>query len=285
MFQERLKEQKEEHNGGTYWIGTGGGSPFGNEGEGATGIRVGGRTNLRRAFRVAGERKYRDFREDRTLGIRQFQMAFRSLRQFSNRIATQKTELDIDKTIRKTCDNAGLLNVVYDKPRKNTVKLLLLMDSGGSMDYYTDLCAQLFQAVSKTNHFQDLKIYYFHNCIRQYLYTTPNIGPRYSVDTKWVMNNLKSDYKVLIIGDALMDTDELMKDSSGEVRMSGLAWLRLLKRKYPSLVWVNPQEPPSGIRLYRNWGETYDIIREEVKMYQLTVEGLRDAIRYLLSFN
>jgi uncharacterized protein with von Willebrand factor type A (vWA) domain len=103
------------------------------------------------------------------------------------------------------------------------------------------------------------------------------------VDTRWVLNNLNSDYKVLIVGDALMDTDELIKDSAGKVQMSGLTWLRLLKRKYPSLAWVNPEKPPSGIRLYSNWGETYEIIRKEVNMFQLTVEGLRDAIRYLLS--
>ncbi|MDR1481079.1 MAG: VWA domain-containing protein [Synergistaceae bacterium] len=285
MFEERLKEQKEEHNGGTYWIGTGGGSPFGNDGEGEIGIRVGGKTNLRRAFRVASEHKYRDFREDEILSIRQFQMAFRSLRQFSSRIAVPKTELDIDETIRKTCGNAGRLEVVFGKPRKNTVKLLLLMDTGGSMDYYSGLCATLFQSVIKANHFRDLKIYYFHNCIRHDLYTTPIIGPKYRVATQWVLNNLNSDFKVLIVGDALMDTDELVKDSvsAGKNQMSGLKWLRILKRKYPSLAWVNPENLPSGVIRYKNWGESYDIIRKEVDMYSLTVEGLRDAIKHLLS--
>ena len=111
MFEERLKEQKEEHNGGSYWIGTGGYSNFGNAGHSPQGIRVGGESIYRRAFQVAGERKYRDFRRDNTLDIRQFQMAFRLLRQYSDQSLGDKTEFDVDGTIRDTCDNAGTLKV------------------------------------------------------------------------------------------------------------------------------------------------------------------------------
>ena len=163
MFLERLQEQKEEHNGGSYWVGTGGVSVFGNSGFSPRGIRVGGEGGQRRAFQVAGERKFRDFRDDNTLDIRQFQMAFRRLRQFSARADEARTEFDIDGTIRETCDNAGNLRVVYGRPRKNTVKILLLMDSGGSMDYYSRMCSALFQAVSKSNHFKDLQVFYFQN--------------------------------------------------------------------------------------------------------------------------
>ena len=161
MFLERLQEQKEEHNGGSYWVGTGGVSVFGNSGFSPRGIRVGGEGGQRRAFQVAGERKFRDFRDDNTLDIRQFQMAFRRLRQFSAKADEARTEFDIDGTIRETCDNAGNLKVVYERPRKNTVKILLLMDSGGSMDYYSRMCSALFQAVSKSNHFKDLQVFYF----------------------------------------------------------------------------------------------------------------------------
>lgn len=151
MFQERLAEQKEEHNGGAYWIGTEGASPFGNSGETLKGIRVGGVSRHRRAMSVAGERRYRDFRDDAGLDVRSFQTAFRRLRQFSNRVDVPRTELNIDATIGATCANAGHLKLVFDKPRKNTVKLMLLMDSGGSMDLYSGMCAALFQAVSRSN--------------------------------------------------------------------------------------------------------------------------------------
>ena len=178
MFLERLEEQKEEHNGGSYWVGTGGVSVFGNSGFSPRGIRVGGEGGKRRAFQVASERKFRDFRQDNTLDTRQFQMAFRRLRQFSAKAEEAKTEFDIDGTIRETCDNAGKLKVVYDRPRKNTVKVLLLMDSGGSMDYYSRLCSMLFQAVSKSNHFKDLQVFYFHNCIYSKIYTDPQLRPK-----------------------------------------------------------------------------------------------------------
>ncbi|MEG0157311.1 MAG: VWA containing CoxE family protein, partial [Anaerovoracaceae bacterium] len=123
-FQERIKEQKEKHDGGNYWIGTGGTSTMGHGGYHQRGIRVGGTGRHRSAVQIAGERHFSDFRQDNVLDIRQFQMAFRKLRQYSARVDGAKTELDIDKTIDETCDNAGLLKLVYDKPRKNTVKVL-----------------------------------------------------------------------------------------------------------------------------------------------------------------
>ena len=126
MFKERLEEQNEKHDGGNYWVGTGGTSPFGHGGYNPAGIRVGSTGRHQSAIQIAGERNFRDFRQDNELDTRQFQMAFRKLRQFSSRVDTAKTELDIDATIDATCDNAGLLKLVYEKPRKNTVKLLLL---------------------------------------------------------------------------------------------------------------------------------------------------------------
>ena len=210
MLMERLQEQKEEHNGGKYWVGTGGMSVFGNDGNATNGIRVGGVSRRLSALHVAGERQFKDFRNDTVLDSRQFQMAFRRLRQFSSRVDAPKTELDIDGSIDETCENAGNLKLVYQKPRQNTVKVLLLMDSGGSMDYYSSLCNSLFQAVRKSNHFKDLKVYYFHNCIYSKLYTDPYCMPGKWVDTEWVLNNISSDYKVIIVGDASMDPSELM---------------------------------------------------------------------------
>ena len=116
----------------------------------------------------------------------------------------------MDSTIQDTADNAGVLKVRYKRPRENTVKVLLLMDSGGSMDYYRELCSLLFQSVSKAGRFKDLKVYYFHNSPGKRLYLDPTLDWRNSVLTEWVMNNIPSDYKVIIVGDASMSMQELL---------------------------------------------------------------------------
>lgn len=283
MFLERLEEQKEEHNGGSYWVGTGGVSVFGNSGFSPRGIRVGGEGGKRRAFQVASERKFRDFRQDNTLDTRQFQMAFRRLRQFSAKAEEAKTEFDIDSTIRETCDNAGKLKVVYDRPRKNTVKVLLLMDSGGSMDYYSRLCSMLFQAVSKSNHFKDLQVFYFHNCIYSKIYTDPQLRPKSVIPTEWILKNLSSEYKVIIVGDAQMEPSELLDPSyynyGARDNITGIEWLTRFREKYPHLVWLNPSERPYWGGW---WAKTYDIIRKDFDMYDLSIDGLNAALKKLM---
>ena len=283
MFLERLEEQKEEHNGGSYWVGTGGVSVFGNSGFSPRGIRVGGEGGKRRAFQVASERKFRDFRQDNTLDTRQFQMAFRRLRQFSAKAEEAKTEFDIDGNIRETCDNAGKLKVVYDRPRKNTVKVLLLMDSGGSMDYYSRLCSMLFQAVSKSNHFKDLQVFYFHNCIYSKIYTDPQLRPKSVIPTEWILKNLSSEYKVIIVGDAQMEPSELLDPSyynyGARDNITGIEWLTRFREKYPHLVWLNPSERPYWGGW---WAKTYDIIRKDFDMYDLSIDGLNAALKKLM---
>ena len=283
MFLERLEEQKEEHNGGSYWVGTGGVSVFGNSGFSPRGIRVGGEGGKRRAFQVASERKFRDFRQDNTLDTRQFQMAFRRLRQFSAKAEEAKTEFDIDGTIRETCDNAGKLKVIYDRPRKNTVKVLLLMDSGGSMDYYSRLCSMLFQAVSKSNHFKDLQVFYFHNCIYSKIYTDPQLRPKSVIPTEWILKNLSSEYKVIIVGDAQMEPSELLDPSyynyGARGNITGIEWLTRFREKYPHLVWLNPSERPYWGGW---WAKTYDIIRKDFDMYDLSIDGLNAALKKLM---
>ena len=283
MFLERLEEQKEEHNGGSYWVGTGGVSVFGNSGFSPRGIRVGGEGGKRRAFQVASERKFRDFRQDNTLATRQFQMAFRRLRQFSAKAEDAKTEFDIDGTIRETCDNAGKLKVVYDRPRKNTVKVLLLMDSGGSMDYYSRLCSMLFQAVSKSSHFKDLQVFYFHNCIYSKVYTNPQLRPKSVIPTEWILKNLSSEYKVIIVGDAQMEPSELLDPSyynyGARDNITGIEWLTRFQEKYPHLVWLNPSERPYWGGW---WAKTYDIIRKDFDMYDLSIDGLNAALKKLM---
>ena len=284
MFEERLKEQTEEHNGGSYWIGTNGYSNFGNSGHSPQGIRVGGESIYRRAFQVAGERKYRDFRRDNTLDIRQFQMAFRTLRQLSAQEQSAEKELDVDATIHDTCENAGRLEIRYKNPRKNTVKVLMLMDSGGSMDYYSGLCSQLFQAATKSNHFKELHTYYFHNCIYGDLYNGPRLWQDGKTATEWLLQNFDASYKVIIVGDAAMNPYELREKQfdwrTQRYGASGLEWLELLKKHFPYLIWMNPEPTPTQPGF---WGQTHYQLSQMFPMFQLTAEGLETGMKRLMA--
>ena len=283
LLEERLQEQTEEHNGGSYWVGTQGRSPFGNNGWHPNGIRVGGVSQHRTAISVAGERKFRDFRKDNTLDTRQFQMAFRMLRQLSVQENSAEKEVDVDGTIRSTCDNAGTLQVEYKNPRKNTVKVLLLMDSGGSMDYYAGLCSMLFQAATKSNHFKELHTYYFHNCPGTQLYTTPRIRWDECVNTEWVLQNFDSSYKVIIVGDAAMNPYELhsrqfdwMTHNYGP---AGMEWFQQIKKRYPYLIWLNPEPTPDHPGF---WTQTHWELSQIFEMYDLSAEGLEAGMKRLM---
>ena len=281
-FKERLRDQDSEHNGGSFWIGSMGKTSFGNAGGNMGGIRVGGQTGYQSAFQVIRARKYRDFRDDRMLDNRQFQLAFRKLRQFSTKLDIPKTELDIDGTIDKTCNNGGCLQIVMDKPRKNAVKLLLLMDSGGTMIPFSSLLNELFQAVHKSNHYKDVKTYYFHNCIYSKLYKTPECENGEWIDTEWMFRNLDSDYKVIIVGDAAMAPEELYS-TTGNYRgpnggLSGWDWLLLMKRHYKKIVWLNPKMAPGNAP----WREAETAIKGLFPMYKLTVDGLNQAMIKLM---
>ena len=282
-FKQRLKDQNEEHNGGSFWIGTMGKTSFGNTGGNVGGVRVGGQTGYQSAFSVVGARKYRDFRDDKVIDNRQFQMALKRLRQFSTKLDIPKSELDIDGTIDKTCNNGGYLQIEMMKPRKNAVKLLLLMDSGGTMIPYTRLMNDLFQSVNKSNHFKDVKVYYFHNCIYSKLYKTPECENGDWIDTEWLFRNVDSDYKVIIVGDAAMAPEELYSES-GNYRgpnggLSGFQWLHLVKRHYKKVVWMNPKMAPGRAP----WREAETAVKEIFPMYKLTVKGLNEAMVKLMA--
>ncbi len=282
-FKDRLRDQDSEHNGGSHWIGTMGKTSFGNTGGNIGGVRVGGQTGYQSAFAVIGAKKYRDFRDDRIIDNRQFMQALRKLRQFSSKLDIPKTELDINGTIDKTCNNGGMLEIVMDKPRKNTVKLLLLMDSGGTMIPYSSLMNELFQSVNKSNHYKDVKVYYFHNCIYSKLYNTPECENGDWIDTEWMFRNLDSDYKVIIVGDAAMAPEELYSET-GNYRgpnggLSGWDWLNLLKRHYKKVVWMNPKMAPG----HAPWREAETAVKNLFPMYMLTVKGLNEAMTTLMS--
>lgn len=283
-MEERLEEQKEQHYGGTKWVGTGGNTAFGHSGYAPKGIRTHGTGMNGSALQVAAERNYRDFRDDKVLQLRQFQMALRKLRLLSDREDGAKTELNVEKTIEKTCKNGGQLKIIMERPRRNQTKLLLLMDSGGSMWAYADLCSRLFQAVNQSSHFKDLKIYYFHNCFYDQLFTTPACLWDNRVSTEWVLHNLKTEYKVILVGDGVMAPSELLLEGGSLDYFhpndeTGFYWLKKLKKRFPSSIWLNPLHE----KLWDYDSSSFSIrqIREQFSMFQLTARGLEAGIKEL----
>ena len=210
QLEERLREQKGEHHGGGNWIGTGGTSRFGHSGYNPAGIRLGGESVNKSAVKVAAERNFRGFRTDETIGVRQFEVALRKLRQLSSKVEGPKEELDIDETIKETGEKGGLLQLVWSRGRKNMVKVALIMDSGGSMMPYLQICSQLFTAMNRSSHFKDLRFFFFHNCVYQHIYLDPSCQIRNAVKTEDFLHLLGPEYKVIFLGDASMAPSELM---------------------------------------------------------------------------
>lgn len=277
MFQERLQEQDERHDGGNKWIGTGGTSPFGHGGKNPAGIRLGGPGRNRSAVQIAMDRRFQNLRSDLVLDVRQFSSALRRLRVLSK--DGQVEELDVEKTIDKTAQNAGEIEFVFSQPRKNQVKLLLLCDVGGSMNPYSRLTSLLFSAAHQAQHFKQFKSYYFHNCVYENLYT--DMHRRETLDTKEILKNIDSSWRCIIVGDAAMAPYELM-ESGGVIdyfshnNESGMIWLQRILEKIPRTVWLNPDP-------IRYWSTSYtvSVIRELFPMFPLSLTGIEDAIAEL----
>jgi hypothetical protein len=277
LFEERLREQRERHDGGNRWIGTGGTSPFGNNGAPQPGFRVGG-TGGRQgtALFSAGERKYQGYRDDVVLDTRQLEVALRKLRAFAREGAAD--ELDVDESINATAKNGGELEVVVRPPRRPNTRVVLLMDSGGSMDPYAALVSRLFSAASRATHFKELRTYYFHNCVYGKLYATPTLTGGITVPD--LIGQVGKHHKLVIVGDAYMAPYELAirTDANGNYSpdgLEGLVWLMQLAQHFERSAWLNP-EPP---RLWPN--SSIAAIARVFNMFPLTVEGLGEAVQHL----
>ena len=277
LFAERLKEQQERHDGGNRWIGAGGASPFGNNGKNPAGIRIGGDGEQRSAIQVAEDRRYQNYRHDRTLDIRQTQMALKKLR-YLQRLGAEE-ELDLEETIDQTCRNGGEIELVFSPPRKNNAKVLLLMDAGGSMLPYTNVMEQLFSAAHQMTHFKDFQHYYFHNCIYEQVYTDIRMNKKTSVQA--LLRTLDADYKVILVGDAYMAPEELTEPGGAiyyyhNNSTPGIEWLRRIDAHFTSCIWLNPI--PS-----RNWNRpSIELVRKVFPMYELTLDGLDQGTKHLV---
>ncbi|MGE0496076.1 MAG: VWA domain-containing protein [Vulcanimicrobiota bacterium] len=277
MFDERLDEQNERHDGGDRFIGTGGKSPFGHSGAPRPGFRIGGRSRNRRAMQVAEQRNFRDYRSDRILDVRQYAVALRKLRTFGRE--GNEEELDIDKTISATADNAGELEIVTRPPRRSNVRVILMMDVGGTMDPFTQQVEQLFSAAAKATHFKEFHAFYFHNCVYDSVYKTARFRNPVPVDE--ILARYGKHYKLIMVGDAMMAPYELVAPKGAlffgyEGKRSGLEWLQALTDHFRKAIWLNP-EPP------RYWsGRTLHEIQKLFPMFPLTLEGLDQGIAHLV---
>lgn len=276
LFDERRKEQREQHDRGDHWVGRAGRSPFGHGGAPRSGVRVGGKGGGRSALRVADARLYEGYREDLTLDVRQMQLALRKLRVFDR--DGSDLELDLDGTLEATAKCAGELDIVCRPRRRPNTRLLLLMDVGGSMDPYAHLCSRLFSAAGKSSHFRELRTYYFHNCIYGQIYKTERFEE--PVKIRDLIHECPPHYKLIVVGDALMAPYELMMAGGGlslgdDAAIEGIAWLVMLRNHFHQSVWLNP-EPR---RFWR--GNTIERIASVFDMHPLTLEGLGEAIAAL----
>ncbi len=273
QLMERLAEQKERHEGGNRWVGTGGTSPFGQGGMHPSGVRLGGGGGNRSAMAVADARRFRAFRKDLVLDTRQIAAALRKLRKMSRK--GNEEELDIDGTIDATAKNCGDLEVVMRPPRKNDVRMLLLLDVGGSMDPHAELVSRLFSAAHRSGGFKDLESYYFHNCVYSRVYEDAQFDKPVRVEE--LMRRLDDHWYLVLVGDAWMHPGELTM-SGGDFwgyspGPSGLTWLARLADRFPKNAWLNP-EPR------RVWNSpTIEAIGQVYPMYPLTLEGLDEMVK------
>ena len=279
MFEERLQEQKDEHHGGSRWIGTGGTSPFGHGGHHPGGLRVGGESGGGMAVKIAAERRFKGYRRDVTLDVRQIKVALKKLRHL--RRTGTRLELDIDETVDKACKNAGEIDLIFNPEHKNDVKVLLLMDAGGSMYPYAQLVDRLFSAANSVNHFAEFNHYYFHNSIYDYL--RPEIDGRERIPTAHILKELNPEHKVILVGDASMAPYELFMENGiidyyDSNETAGIVWFERIAKHFRRSVWLNPMPE----RYWRH--PTISAIKQVFPMFHLSLEGLDEAIKKLTAF-
>ena len=276
-LQELLKEQKERHEGGSKWIGTGGTSPFGNGGTNPEGVRIGGKGGNRTAVKVWDQRSYKDYDSDKELGTRNIKVALRRLRRFAREGAAE--ELALDQTIRATANNAGYLDIRMQPERRNNVKVLMLFDVGGTMDDHIERTEELFSAAK--SEFKNMEFYYFHNCVYDYLWKNNRRRNAERFPTWDVLRKYKPDTKLVFVGDATMSPYEILQPG-GSVEYNneeaGAEWLARFTHAFPKFVWLNPE--PEGLWQYR---QSIAIVRQLMngRMYPITLEGLERAMRVL----
>jgi uncharacterized protein with von Willebrand factor type A (vWA) domain len=277
-LRQRLQEQKERHQGGNKWIGTGGTSPYGSGGYNPAGVRIGPQGGQRSAVKVWDKREYRNLDDSLELGTRNLKIALRRLRRFAREGAAD--ELDLPGTIDSTARNAGLLDIRMVPERHNAIKVLLFVDAGGSMDDHVRACEELFSAAK--SEFKHMEYFYFHNCVYEGVWKDNR--RRYSEKTPLmdVLHKYAADYKLILVGDATMSPYEIVHPGGSVEHFNqeaGAQWMQRLLDTYPKAIWLNPepQERWPHIPSIRIMSELM-----EQRMFPLTISGLEQGMRKLL---
>ncbi len=275
-LKQRMDEQQKRHEGGNKWIGTGGTSPFGNGGYNPEGVRIGGQPRHGRAVKVWEKREYKNLDDTVELGTRNIKVALRRLRRFAREGAAE--ELDIDGTIDGTA-RQGWLDIQMRPERRNTIKVLLFLDIGGSMDGHIKLCEELFSAAR--TEFKNLEFFYFHNCLYEGVWKDNRRRHSEKIPTWDLLNKYPGDWRAIFVGDATMSPYEItMPGGSVEHwnEEAGAVWMRRARLQWDKSVWLNPVAE-------RFWGYTASVkLLQEVmdeRMYPLTIDGLDRAMRAL----
>ncbi len=276
-FKKRLEEQEKRHEGGNKWVGTGGTSPFGNDGFHPEGIRVGGQGKNKKAVKVWDRRDFKNLDDSVQIGTRNIKVALRRLRKFAR--TGSADELDLDDTISSTAKNAGLLDIKMVPERHNAVKVLLFLDVGGSMDPHVKVCEELFSAAR--SEFKHLKHFYFHNFLYDNVWENNIRRHNQRTPLHDVMHKFGHDYKVVIVGDASMSPYEIVQPGGSVEHWNeepGAVWLERLRSTYEKCVWLNPVPEDEW-----QYTQSISIANQlmEAKMYPLTLGGLEDAMGYL----
>ena len=276
-LKQRLEEQHARHEGGNRWIGTGGTSPFGNGGFNPAGVRIGGKGGSKSAVKVWEQRAYRDYDDNLELGTRNIKVALRRLRRFARE--GSELELNLEDTIHKTAANAGMLDIRMQPERHNKVKVLLLMDVGGTMDEHIHRVEELFSAAK--GEFKHLEFYYFHNCVYDFVWKNNRRRFAEKMPTWDVIRKYNKDYKLIFVGDATMSPYEILQPGGSVEYMNeeaGAEWLSRLTNAFPKYAWINPE--PQGVWQYR---QSIALIQQLVhqRMFPLSLSGLEGAMRLL----
>ena len=277
-LKKRFEEQKDRHQGGSKWIGTAGTSPYGAYGYNPEGIRIGQPGSVhRRAVKVWDKREFRNLDNSVNIGTRSIKIALRQLRKFAREgIADQ---LDIDNTIKKTAKNAGLLELEMVPEKHNSIKILLCLDVGGSMDDHVRVCEELFSAAS--SEFKNLEYFYFHNFLYEKLWKDNSRRHAEKIPLYEIINKYGPEYKLILVGDATMSPYEIAYPGGSIEHWNeepGSVWLKRMLDHFKNAVWINPEEK-------KHWSFTpsikltHDLM--EGRMYPLTLDGLSEAIKEL----
>ena len=276
-LKQRLQEQEKRHQGGSKWIGTAGKSPFGAYGYNPEGIRIGQHARGQgKAVKVWDKRNFRDFDDNRELDTRGLQVALKRLRQWARTGADE--ELDIDKTIEQTAKN-GYLDIKTRNERENTIKIILFLDVGGSMDDYINKVENLFSAAN--NVFKNLNFFYFHNCLYEGVWKDNSRRWKEQFSTLEIFRTYGKEYKCIFVGDASMSPYEILIPGGANEHFnqeSGQAWLERAITQWPSNLWINPI-----LEEHWNYSQSTNIIKDifSNRMVPLSLKGIDEGTRLL----